>query len=282
MRNPVTFSTLACPGRTAEAVIGLAAACGYDGIEWRGGPHGHLRPELPAGRREEIRQRVAEAGLCSAGITAYTSFTSADRGDLQANVDDLRRYLDLAAEMQAGFVRAFLGELYPGADVEQIRRNAAECLLAAAGHAAALGVAIAVEPHDEFVRTAEAAPILAAAAHPAIGAVWDIGNAYSAGEDPAESFQNLAGRIRHVHVKDGIGRSHDWRLTPLGQGEVPLACALALLLAAGYEGALSFEWEWAWHPELDPPEVELPRALPLLKRLLMEAGSLARRSQAQP
>jgi sugar phosphate isomerase/epimerase len=78
----------------------------------------------------------------------------------------------------------------------------------------------------------------------------------------------LKNRLAYVQVKDGVGRAPDWKLCSLGKGEVPLKRACELLLAHGYEGALSVEWEYAWHPELDPPEIALPLALRTVRELL--------------
>ena len=52
---------------------------------------------------------------------------------------------------------------------------------------------------------------------------------------------------------------------------VPLAKAFSWLLADGYEGTLSVEWEYAWHPELEPPESALPAALKTVRELLVAA-----------
>jgi sugar phosphate isomerase/epimerase len=106
-----------------------------------------------------------------------------------------------------------------------------------------------------------------------VGVVWDIANAYAAGEPPAEGYAALGPRLAYVQVKDGLGQGAAWRLTALGRGEVPLGEAFALLLGGErpYRGAFSVEWEWAWHPELDPPEAALPAALPVLRALLAQA-----------
>jgi hypothetical protein len=44
-----------------------------------------------------------------------------------------------------------------------------------------------------------------------------------------------------------------------------------LLLAHGYQGAFSVEWEYAWHPELDAPEIALPSALRTVRESLATA-----------
>lgn len=271
MTNPLTFSTLACPHWPAETVIANAAAFGYNGLEWRGGPQGHVHPALSPMTKATLRQAVADAGLTSLAITAYTSFVSDNAIERQANVDELKRYADLAAEMQARYIRAFLGELAPGAEVTSTYPHIIECLAHAAEYAASVGVIIAIEPHDDFVRSASVAPILQSVPHPSLGVIWDIANAFSAGEEPDEGFSVLGQRLVYVQVKDGVGRGPNWQLTSVGHGQVPLARALQLL--ANYTGAFSVEWEYAWHPELDPPEVALPQALQHIRALLRQASS---------
>jgi sugar phosphate isomerase/epimerase len=98
--------------------------------------------------------------------------------------------------------------------------------------------------------------------------VWDVGNTFAAGEDPAEGYALLGSRLFYVQVKDSMGRYPDRRLTPLGEGDVPLARAVRLLLSHGYGGAFSVEWERAWHSDLDPAEVALPHALRVMRGLL--------------
>lgn len=270
MANALTFSTLACPEWSIATVIANAAAYGYDGLEWRGGPRGHVHPALPAEARAGLRRAMAEAGLTSLAITAYTAFVSDQVGERQANVDELKRYVDLAAEIGARYIRAFLGEVPATVAVESVYGRIAESLEAAANYAAPAGVTIAVEPHDSFVHSSTVAAILQQVPHPALGVIWDIANAYSVGEDPAVGAQALGSRLAYVQVKDGRGRGEDWQLTALGAGAVPLTSAFALLAAGGYTGAFSVEWEYAWHRELDPPEVALPAARHYLKNLMTE------------
>jgi fatty-acyl-CoA synthase len=62
----------------------------------------------------------------------------------------------------------------------------------------------------------------------------------------------------------------DWRLVPLGEGDVPVREMLALLIGGGYDGWVSVEWEKRWHPELGEPEVALPQHLWLLRNWAAE------------
>lgn len=267
--NPITFSTLACPDWSVEKIITKAAEFGYDGIEWRGGPQGHVQSTMLAAEKALLNKMSADAGLIAIAVTAYTSFVSNLTEEHQSNIDELRRYADLAAELNAPYVRAFLGELPEGKHLDtSIYENISNCLNTASDYAASVGVTIAMEPHDDFVRSSTITPILDRVQHPALRVIWDMGNTFAVGEDPSEGFELLKDRLAYVQVKDGKRFGSEWQLCALGQGHVPLARAFELLLVHGYTGALSVEWEYAWHPELDPPEIALPAALETVRALL--------------
>jgi sugar phosphate isomerase/epimerase len=269
--NPIAFSTLACPQWQIPMVIENAAEFGYEGIEWRGGSEGHLQPDMPNTKRTFIRQSCSDAGLTSLAVTAYSSFVSDSARERQANVDELRRYADLAAELDAKYVRAFLGVLPQGRKLDSsLYKRISDCLNIASAHAARVGVKIAVEPHDDFVLSTDVGPVFSRS-HPALRVIWDIGNAFAAGEYPSEGFEFMKHHLAYVQLKDGKGCNPNWRLCPIGEGDVPLHHAFRLLLATNYRGAFSVEWEYAWHPELDPPEIALPAALRTVKKLLTDA-----------
>jgi sugar phosphate isomerase/epimerase len=270
--NPITFSTLACPGWQIETILAKASEFGYDGIEWRGGPQGHVQPDMPAAKKNLLRQRCSDARLISLAVTAYTSFVSDSAEERQANVDELRHYVDLAAELGADYVRAFLGELPEGTKIESsMYEKISDCLREAAAHAQSLEVIIAVEPHDNFVLSSSITPLLARIQHPALRVIWDISNAFAADENPSEGFALLKDHIAYVQVKDGRKSRDGWQLCSLGKGNVPLSEAFKLLLSNEYQGAFSVEWEYAWHPELDPPAMALPAALRTVQELLAAA-----------
>jgi sugar phosphate isomerase/epimerase len=268
--NPIAFSTLACPGWSINTIISKALEFGYEGIEWRGGPQGHVQPTMPAREIAALRKMSGDAGLAALAITTYTSFVSHLVEDRQSNVDELRRYADLAAEIDAAYVRAFLGELPEDTNIDSSTyKNISDCLNPASEYATSVGVKIAVEPHDNFTRSSVISPIFDQnRSHPDLRVIWDIGNTYAVGEDSLEGFDVLKDRLAYVQVKDGRGQAATWQLCSLGQGHVPLARAFELLLGYGYEGAFSVEWEYAWHPELDPPEIALPAALRTIQELL--------------
>jgi len=267
--NPVSFSTLACPNWSIETIIAQASEYGYDGIEWRGGPQGHVQPTMPTAQKVKLQKMLMDTGLIAVAVTAYTSFVSALARERQSNLDELQRYADLAAELDAPYVRTFLGELPEGATLDSsLYEKISDCLNVAAEYAESVGVKIAIEPHDDFVRSSTIVPLLNRVQQPALRVIWDIGNAFAAGENLEEGFGLLKNRLAYVQVKDGRGREPDWKLCTVGEGDVPLRQSFELLTAHNYDGPVSVEWEYAWHPELDPPEIALPGALGTVRTLL--------------
>ena len=273
--NILAFSTLACPDWSMQTILEKAVEFGYEGIEWRGGPQGHVQPGMPAWKKEDLRKMSDDAKLAAVAITTYTSFVSPLAEDRKSNVDKLRRYSDLAAELGAPFVRVFLGELPADTDLDDgIFETISGCLSIASAYAATVGVKIAVEPHDDFTRSSVVAPIFDRDRSDSdLRVIWDVGNAFAASEEPAEGFNVLKDRLAYVQVKDGKWNGSIWELCTVGDGDVPLARAFELLSDYGYEGAISVEWEYAWHHELDPPEVALPAALRTVRKLLSTVRS---------
>lgn len=272
IQQPVfAFSTLACPEWTTEEVVRRTASLGFDAIEWRGGTEGHVSVDWPSRRRAQLRRDMAEGGVAALAVTSYTDFVTGDARGRAGSVDHLRRHLELAADLGAPTVRAFIGIVDDDAAPATLVGRAVEGVEACVETARATGVAIAVEPHDDLATAAAIAPIVNRLDPSAVGVVWDIANAWGAGEQPTDGLAVVVDRIRYVQVKDARWEATVWRLTHLGEGDVPLAEALDGLAAAGPLPPLSLEWERAWHPELDPAEVALPRGLDALRRLASEA-----------
>jgi sugar phosphate isomerase/epimerase len=261
----LSFSTLACPEWTPEVIIARGAALGYDGIEWRGGSDGHVSTTWPTERRRQFRENVDRAGLSSLAITSYAEFTSGVASVRDHNAAQQLDPLQLAADVGAPFVRTFLGSNRDGTTEEDLVDRVARPLSALAPVAKSLGVAIVVEQHDDFVRGERVRAVLESVDQEAVGAVWDIGNAWAAGEDPLTSFNELAPWIRYVQVKDGVGVGDSWRLTALGSGEIPIGRVLSL---ARNDMPICVEWERAWHPELAPADEALPQAAAFVRRMI--------------
>ncbi|HLK59603.1 MAG TPA: sugar phosphate isomerase/epimerase [Chthonomonadaceae bacterium] len=133
----------------------------------------------------------------------------ADYGAILDNpAQHLRDYLSLAAEMGAKVVRATLSHILCGdrrgltggweAYLEALAQRLREVL----PHAETLGIALAVENHQDATSDDLLRLHAMSGESPAYGITLDAGNPLSVGEDPVEFAQRIAPLIRHAHLKD--------------------------------------------------------------------------------
>ena len=72
-------------------------------------------PEFSPSRRRETRQLFADQGVSVCGLASSVRFDHESATDLLRDLDTGRRYVDLAADLGAGFVRVF-GDTLPPLD----------------------------------------------------------------------------------------------------------------------------------------------------------------------
>ena len=266
----LAFSTLACPEWTPETVVRRAAAIGFEGIEWRGGPEGTVRTASSPTKRRSLRRALDDAGLASIAVTTYTNLISADPDVIRQSIDDAADHAELAADLGAPVIRVFLGIRDDSAAGAELVRRAIDALSRLLERTRPIGITVAIEPHDAHVRASSIQPILETIDDPALGVVWDVGNGWSVGETPADGLAVYDGRIAYVQVKDGTGVDETWRLCAVGAGEVPLDDALRRLVTACAARRrpvppISLEWERAWHEHLDLADTALPAGFAWLR-----------------
>lgn len=124
-----------------------------------------------------------------------------------------------------------------------------ELLKEAAVRAHRRGFRLAVENlKGGYVQTgADAARLLKAVPHEALGLVWDPNNAASCGESSfPEGYRKLdPARIFHVHLRDFRHKpdgSVEW--APVGAGEFDNVGQIRALRKAGYKGGFTLETHW--------------------------------------
>lgn len=270
---PLAWSTLGSPGWSFEQTVAQAAANGYQALEVRMLDGQIIPSNLSAERRRQMKAVLQQHNIGIIGLGLSTRFSSPDPAERQANVDELRRYLELANELEAPMVRTFGGNVIDGQTIDQTIDWVAQGLLAGVATAEAQGVTIVLETHDAFCRGAEVARVLAQVDSPHVAAVWDIHHPYRMGESIDETWRLIGSRVKHVHIKDGIQRADgSWQLVLLGKGELPCQATIKLLYDKGYRGYLSAEWEKKWHPEIEEPEVAMPQHAQIMRQWVAQLG----------
>jgi sugar phosphate isomerase/epimerase len=258
----LAFMSFSCPELDFDGFLQLARWYGYQGVEPRieaGHAHG-VEMDLAPDLRRAYRAKAEEK--CVALCCVATSRRYADPAQAQSQIDDTLRCIDLAADLGAPCIRVFGGALPQGLGRETAIEGVAACLSAVADHAAARGVTVCMETHDDWCNPNHVAAVMRRVDHPAIAVNWDVMHPVrTAGWDIEDAFRTLAPWIRHMHVHDGLAAAGSSELRPMGEGEIDHKRALALALESGYGGYLSGEWiNW------QPWEIHLPRELSVLRR----------------
>jgi sugar phosphate isomerase/epimerase len=259
----IAFSTLAFTDRNLEQAISLGSSLGYAGVELRVIDGKLFDSSLSTADRARIKQSTTAARLPIVAVGSSVILTSDNPGP------ELHRMLELTNEWESPFIRVYGGHL--SEDPETRRKqmeSAAKVLEEAIPVAERFGVIMLVETHDGFSASSVAEELLVKVPSKSFGAIWDSLHPHRMGETPAEVYKNIGARTYHVHIKDGrrsAAHKGGWQLVPLGEGEVPVQEVLKQLVAGGYKGYLTVEWEKYWHPEIESAEVALPHELKVLQ-----------------
>ena len=130
--------------------------------------------------------------------------------------------------------------------------------------AEALGLELTLELHKTMLMATgqEAADLMALVDHPAVGVALDPSHATYAGENISDIARRLGPLVKHVHLRDGIGKNI---MVVPGDGTVDFRELAVALDEIGYRGAAVIELEYA---DARAPEVrpDLARAKALLRQ----------------
>ncbi|HLI09513.1 MAG TPA: sugar phosphate isomerase/epimerase family protein [Ktedonobacteraceae bacterium] len=266
-QHPLAFSTLACPDWSWEHIVQKAVEYGYQGIELRG-VEGEMdltkSAPFTGSRLATTKRELQERGLAIPCLDTSCRFDQA--AALDGNIDEGKRHIDLAAVLEASYIRVFGDRVSDNRSRETILAQVIAGLNALAQHAEGTAVQVLLESHGDFADLQNMLPVMQAIQHPHVGVLWDVHHPYRFFSEPlAETYNSLKSYIRHVHLKDSITANDGVRYCLMGQGIIPLAEVLRLLRSGSYAGWLSFEWEKRWHPEIETPEVALPDFVRVLR-----------------
>ncbi|OGP60558.1 MAG: hypothetical protein A2V67_15230 [Deltaproteobacteria bacterium RBG_13_61_14] len=229
----------------------------------------------------QFRDRVLGHGLfaisCIGSHRELISESSAE--------DDLRHSLEFAAAAGVPVVATGEGRLPAGMSEAEALNILKPKLERLAQTAEKCKVYLAIEPHGSLsLSPGGLSKILALAPSPWLGVNFDtanphrgdyVGTTHKGFEwklDQAERGDELAvlrpvaGKVRHVHCKDVVGRN----AVILGRGEVKLKEEVEILRQAGYDGVLSYETE-GWE-EAEESQKMIIESLAWSKQLLKDLG----------
>jgi len=257
----LSFSTLGCPDWNFQKIVEFAVHHTYSGIEMRG-----LQRQMDLSKCSEFSSEnraatlalMKEKGLKFVNLGSSATLHFAEGAERQKNIDEGKRFIDLASQINCPYIRVFPNNFPKEQDKTATIDLIIKGLLELGDYAKEANVTVLMETHGDVVRSEDLEVVMRSSEHPNVGLVWDACNMWMlTKEAPAAVYQKLKKYIRHTHIKDLIMVDGKAQYRLLGKGESPIFEVISLLKKDGYKGFYSFEWEKLWHPEIDEPEVAL-------------------------
>lgn len=247
---------------------------GYAGIELRGIQMKMDLPALPEFTSSRLAQSLKDLEALDLKITdlgASARMHEADPAVRAAQLDEGRRFVDLAHRLGAPYVRVFGDKIPSGEPKQTTMARVVEGLRILGQHASGSGVGIIIESHGDFTDSPTLLEMLKAAGMENVALLWDAHHTFVSGkEPPSKTYDALKQYVRHTHLKDSKPEGTGVRYVLTGQGTVPVRETVHLLMRSGYKGYYCFEWEKGWHPEIEEPEVAFPHFVETMRQYFDE------------
>ncbi|MEQ1586159.1 MAG: sugar phosphate isomerase/epimerase family protein [Cyclobacteriaceae bacterium] len=266
----LAFSTLGCPDWSLKQIVDFAAQHGFKGIEVRGILRQMDLPQCKEFSEQNIAsslRMMQDNGLQFVNLGSSATMHFAEANERKKNLDDGKRYIDLAKKLECPYIRVFPNNFPKDQERNQTMDLIAKGLLELGNHAKGSNVIVLIESHGDLIYIEDLQSVMKASEHEHVGLVWDTVNMWTkTKESPTLTYDRLKKYIRHTHIKNAKVENETITYTRLAQGDVPIFEAIDVLSKGGYKGYYSFEWEKLWHPELEAPELAIADYAVVMKK----------------
>ena len=261
---PIAFSTLGCPKWEWKKILEFATQHGFTAIELRG-LEGNMdlptHPIFAPDRIEQTKSEIRNSNLKIACVSSSANLYFDDAAKHSKQLDDARRFIDLASKLGSPYVRVFGGKAESdkaSAPDAATKTRVAVGLKELGTYSGPKNVTVILESHDHFTASSTLKDVLQRADSEHVGLLWDAHHTFAtAGEEPEFTVKELGRWIRHTHIKDSTGTGEDRHYVLTGRGNVPVTRQIKALQSIGYKGFFCFEWEKVWHPDIEDPEIAI-------------------------
>ncbi|MEX2542910.1 MAG: sugar phosphate isomerase/epimerase family protein [Trueperaceae bacterium] len=267
---PIVGHTLATPELNLESAVELFSRLGLDGVEivQDDGYACGLSSRPDPGELINLRRQLESAGLTAWHITPYVrTLDSADDDIRSEAIADVKNAIEVADFLGARGVRILAGRREgEGSTIRFERFLDSMRKLATIASLAAVSLNIETKGWSFGSTTDSMLRLIRGIDSPAVGILFDPANLVLDGENASLALRGQLAWVRHVHVKDVlVGDGGEGRFTRLGTGSVPWRDLLQQLRQAGFNGALSLEYERRWDRDLEPFDEIAPADITLLR-----------------
>lgn len=269
-------------GNEFDIALEKVASMGVQGIQMYA-TTGNYSPKVldTAEKRRNLLNQVKSHGLCYSALCSYFGIGFWDRDRNPQLIEDSKRILDLAKDLETDVVMTHIG-VVPNDKNHDRYKIMQEACFELAEYADGIDAHFAVETGPETAEVLKG--FLDDLGSKGVAVNFDPANLVMVQNvDPIDALYTLRDYIVHVHAKDGI---HVWdkdpeviygikkenvetpragRELPLGEGAVDFIKMLKALDEIGYRGFLTIERERGENPELD-----IRNAAKFLKKIMID------------
>lgn len=232
-----------CPDWNLGEIVAGMKRHGYKGfeprVEW-----GHacgIEAGLSNEQRRETKALFADEGLAICCVATGVRMATADAGERAGHIEDLKKHIDLAADLDCRFVRTFGGQRDRSIEWQPVVDYVVEGYMQVMKQAEERGVVVLMETHDDWSCAAPVRAVVEQAEHPNLKILWDFMHPQRMLEKPEDSFAVLADYTHHLHAHDGSYVDGRMQVGALGEGVIDHQVPLQLLKEAGFVGYFSVE-----------------------------------------
>ena len=232
-----------CPDWSLDEIVDSMKRHGYKGLEPRV-EWGHacgIEADLSPVRRRSIYRRMQDEGLDICCIATGVRMAEPDRKKRAQHIEDLKRYIDLAADLGCGLVRTFGGQRARDREWQYIVDYVVEGYTEVVSFAEEHGVIVLMETHDDWCSSPPVRAVVEKVGHAHLKVLWDFMHTQRVLEKPDESFSMLVEHVAHLHAHDGQYVDGKIQVVALGEGAIDHQTPLHLLGKAGFAGYFSVE-----------------------------------------
>jgi sugar phosphate isomerase/epimerase len=195
-----------------EPLIKVLESTGFQAVELRADHKHNVSPALTAPQREALKTRFenSKVRLLSYGTTC--EFQSPDDAVRAKNVEEAKRWIDLAHDTGAWGIKVRPNGYPPNVTMAVTHSRIAESLRELGRYGAGKGVEIWMEVHGRGTQDPpNSAAILRETRHDNVGACWNSNPTDVVNGTVKPSFDLLRPYIRNVHINELANGSYPWR-----------------------------------------------------------------------
>ncbi len=233
--NAYSFNRPLTSGQmTLADVIDYCAEHGVDGVDTTG----YYFPGYPAPPDDayiySLKRKAYLNGVTISGTGVRNDFTLADVSSRRGHIALVKEWVDVTAKLGASFVRVFSGPAIPnGSTYEKVLSYMIPAFQECAEYGAKHGVIIALQHHDDFLKTAgQTIQVVKAVNSEWFSVVLDVGSLRQG--DPYEEIARLLPYACTWQIKESV--YINGTATP-----IDLAKIRAIIDKAGFRGFVPIE-----------------------------------------